>query len=413
MNKLFYQDTIAEIEISYGQLLSDLACQTTYQLYCKSDSYYTVFKQIIFSLLIGKEIILLDYDFSIDEIKNLIGGDFQKKEVNREIEPIGKIKFCELYERIEANRDSWRITLFSSGTTGRPKKISHTIDSISRHVKKDEKREDNIWGFAYNPTHMSGLQVFFQAFLNHNTIIRLFGVERTKIFDLINKFRITNISATPTFYRFLLPVDQVCDSVQNLTFGGEKFDENTFQLMHQIFVNRKIRNVYASTEAGTLFSSQGDVFTLKPEMLHVVKIIDNELYLHNSLLSKAESPKLINEWHATGDLVTVLSDIPFSFKFTGRKTGMINTGGYKVNPTEVEEVIRQCNGVKDAYVFGKKNSLLGNIVCCELVRTGGSLTEKNIREFLQSKLQEYKIPRVDNFVDCIATTKTGKISRNK
>jgi len=411
MNKLFYKDTIAGLEVSYEQLFTDLANETSYKLYCKFDSYYNVFKEIILSILHGQEIILLDADFSNDETRKLLGDDFLKTGVTRIIEPLGKIKFCDVHERIEANKDSWKITLFTSGTTGLPKKISHTIDSISRFVKKEDKRKDNIWGFAYNPTHMAGLQVFFQAFINQNTIIRLFGVERTATFELIDKYRITNISATPTFYRFLLPADHVCASVQNLTSGGEKFDEKTMQLMQQIFMNSKIRNVYASTEAGTLFASQDDVFTLKPEMLRLVKIVDSELYLHRSMMGESKSFKLTDDWYATGDLIAVQTETPFSFKFISRKTGMINTGGYKVNPAEVEETIRLCNGVKDVHVYEKKNSLLGSIVCCDLIRLDDCLTEKKVREFLQSKLQEYKIPRMITFVESIATTRTGKISR--
>ena len=253
MNKLFYKDTIDGVEVSYEQLLLDIANVTAYNPYCKTDFYYAVFKQIIISLLFGEEIILFDADFSNDEMEKLVGQDYKVLVDNKQIEPIGNIKFSDIHERIKANKDSWRIKLFTSGTTGLPKKISHTFDSISRIVKKDDKRKDNVWGFAYNPTHMAGLQVFFQAFLNQNSIIRLFGVDRTTSLDLINKYRITNISATPTLYRLLLPADCRCDSVKNLTSGSEKFDANTLHMLQQMFPNCRTRNVYASTEAGTLF----------------------------------------------------------------------------------------------------------------------------------------------------------------
>lgn len=411
MNNLFYKDTIVGLEFSYEQLFKDLANITTYNPYCKIDSYYEVFKQIIFSLLIGKEIILLDADFSKNELEKLLGNDNQLLVEFRQIDPIIDLNFNDLQKRIDANKDLWKITLFTSGTTGLPKKISHSFESISRFVKKDNKRKDNVWGFAYNPTHMAGLQVFFQAFLNQNTIIRLFGVDRTISLDLINKYRITNISATPTFYRLLLPADHICNSVQNLTSGGEKFDANTLHHLQQMFPNSKIRNVYASTEAGTLFASNGDTFSIKSEMRDLIKIVDNELYLHLTLMGESESLKIVDDWYATGDLIEILDENPLTFKFVSRKTEMINTGGYKVNPTEVEEIMRLCNGVKDVFVYGKKNSLLGNIVCCEVVRSYDKLTEKNIRVYLQGKLQEYKIPRIVKFVESFTTTRTGKLAR--
>ena len=92
---------------------------------------------------------------------------------------------------------------------------------------------------------------------------------------------------------------------------------------------------------------------------------------------------------------------------------MINTGGYKVNPTEVEEVIRKITGVIDAFVFGKKNSLLGNVVVCEVIVSDKLLSEKKIRLYLQDRLQEFKVPRIIKFVESINTTRTGKISRKK
>lgn len=411
MNKLFYKDTIVGLDYSYEQLFKDILNVTTYSPYCKVDSYYEVFKQILFSLLIGEEIILLDADFSNDELEKLIGDDYQLLFEERQIEPIGKLNFKNLLKRIEANKETWRLTLFTSGTTGLPKKISHTFDSITRFVKTDYKRKENIWGFAYNPTHMAGLQVFFQALFNQNTIIRLFGVDRTTSLSLINKYKITNISATPTFYRLLLPADHLCDSVQNLTSGGEKFDANTLHHLQQMFPNSKIRNVYASTEAGTLFASHGDEFTIKSEMTDLIKIVDKELYIHRTLIGESESLNIIDNWYSTGDLIDIQNEKPLIFKFVSRKTEIINTGGYKVNPSEVEEIIRLCSGVKDVFVYGKKNSLLGNIVCCEVVRSKDILTEKNIREYLQGKLQEYKIPRIVKFVESLTTTRTGKLAR--
>jgi len=386
MSKVFYYDNIEGFEISYDNLFKDLSEENNYFLYCKTNSYYSVFKHIILSLILGEELILLDNDFSKEEINKLIGDEnfiFNSKS----FKSIGQVSFKDIQERINFNKNNWKITLFTSGTTGLPKKISHDFDSISRFVKRDKKRRDNIWGFAYNPTHMAGLQVFFQAFLNQNTIVRLFGVSRTNCFKLINNLKITNISATPTFYRLLLPPDLICPSLQNLTSGGEKFDSKTLQKLNQMFPNSRIRNVYASTEAGTLFASNDEVFYIKPEISHLMKIKNNELYLHSSLIGKSNSLKLNDNWYQTGDIVDVVTNKPNAFRFVSRKNDGINTGGYKVNPTEVEDVIRLCNGVIDVSVFGKKNSLLGNIISCQVIRSDNTLTEKCLRLFLQEKLQ--------------------------
>ena len=91
---------------------------------------------------------------------------------------------------------------------------------------------------------------------------------------------------------------------------------------------------------------------------------------------------------------------------------MINVGGYKVNPHEVEEAIMNIEGISQVRVFAKSNSVLGNIVCCEVMVTRQNITEADIREYLHSKIQEFKIPRIISFVDAISTTRTGKLIRS-
>ena len=408
MKKLFYKDNIDNIEVSYDTMFDDISAEDTYYYYCKSNSYYSVFKHIIISLLLGEKITLLDNDFSDEEINTLVGSNCNINS-SKSFKKIGKLNFEDIKDIIQANKNTWEITLFTSGTTGQPKKIIHSYDSLSRFIKLDNTRKENIWGFAYNPTHMAGLQVFFQAFFNHNTIIRIFGESRENTLELIKNFRITNISATPTFYRLLLPSDTICDSVKNLSSGGEKFDSRTIQNLNKMFPNCRIRNIYASTEAGVLFASDGEVFSVNEEISHLIKFINNELYIHGSLMGQSDGLNLKEGWYQTGDLIEIIN--PKTFRFVSRKSEIINTGGYKVNPTEVEDVIRLCNGVGDVLVYGKKNSILGNVVVCDIVRLDELITEKQIRLFLKEKLQEFKIPRVIKFVECLETTRTGKITR--
>src|SRR5690606_29486553 len=230
-----------------------------------SSDYYTVFKHIILSLLINEEIILLDSDLTESELINLTGhsayAEFIKPVDKRIVSVITNKK--ELIEKLSNASENWKITLFTSGTTGIPKKVSHDFKSITRFVKVSERNEKSIWGFAYNPTHMAGIQVFFQALLNGNSIIRLFGLDNKDIYTEITNNGITHISATPTFYRLLLPCNKTFPSVVRITSGGEKFNEKTFKQLNQVFPNAKITNVYASTEAGTLFASQNDIFSVR------------------------------------------------------------------------------------------------------------------------------------------------------
>lgn len=409
---IFLKDIDNERLVTWDFLIDDINNTSIYNPYCKSADYYTVFKHIILSLLIDEEIILLDSDFTESELINLTGySDYAEfiKPVVKSTVPI-LVNQKELIEKLSNPTENWKITLFTSGTTGIPKKVSHDFKSITRFVKVSERNEKSIWGFAYNPTHMAGIQVFFQALLNGNSIIRLFGLNTKDIYNEINNNRITHISATPTFYRLLLPYNETFPSVERITSGGEKFNEKTFKQLNQVFPNAKITNVYASTEAGTLFASQNDIFSVRPEYESLIHIENNELLIHSSLMGSTGTN--IEEWYNTGDIIEIVSQKPLKFRFVNRKSEMINVGGYKVNPLEVEEAILTLSGIKNVRVYPKQNSVLGNIICCEVVANSNLITESSIRTFLQSKIQEFKIPRVIRFVEELSTTRTGKLKRN-
>jgi acyl-coenzyme A synthetase/AMP-(fatty) acid ligase len=409
---IFLKDIDNEKLVTWDYLIDDINNTSIYNPYCKSADYYTVFKHIILSFLIDEEIILLDSDFTESELINLTG----RSEYTEFSKPFEKCKISnlsnqrELIEKLSNSSKNWKITLFTSGTTGIPKKVSHDFKSITRFVKVSERNEKSIWGFAYNPTHMAGIQVFFQALLNGNSIIRLFGLDTKDIYTEITNNGITHISATPTFYRLLLPYDELFPSVERITSGGEKFNKKTFIQLNEIFPNAKITNVYASTEAGTLFASQNDIFSVRPEYEHLIHIENNELLIHRSLMGSPETN--FDEWYNTGDVIEIISKKPLKFRFVNRKSEMINVGGYKVNPLEVEEAILALTGIKNVRVYSKPNSVLGNIICCEVVTNSNQITESSIRTFLQSKIQEFKIPRIIRFVDELSTTRTGKLKRN-
>lgn len=142
-----------------------------------------------------------------------------------------------------------------------------------------------------------------------------------------------------------------------------------------------------------------------------MKIANNELLIHTSLMGYSNF--VDGEWYNTGDLVEIISENPIRFRFLSRKNEMINVGGYKVNPNEVEDAIRSIEGVINVRVYPKSNSVLGNIICCEVVKNKPEIDESYIRIKMQAKLQEYKIPRLVRFVDSIGLTRTGKIKRNR
>ena len=412
---IFYFDKKENLRITWKDLIYDLNTDFSYRYYCYDTNFYEIFKTIIKSILLEKEVVVLDYDFSSDEVEKLTGFT-SKSEINNKIikEDIDKIvDKSDLVNRLQNRLTTWKIKLYTSGTTGLPKQIMHSFKSLTRFTKISEKHVHDIWGLAYNPTHIAGIQVFLQALLNGNPIFRLFGLSSEDIYQIIEDNNITHISATPTFYRMMLTgdvSDKICSSVKSITSGGEKYDNKLMEKIAKQFPHANILNVYASTEAGTLFASKGDKFTIKPEFSTSVKIVNNEIVIKSSLLG--DSSNTFDEWYYTGDLVEIINNKSGVFKFKQRKNEMLNVGGYKVNPLEVEDALRSLNGIKEAYVYGKKNSVLGNIVCCNVVLKG-NLSENEIFQMLRKKLQEFKIPRIINIVDNIELTRSGKIKRSE
>lgn len=407
LDKIFLYDYQTSKHYTYGQLLADLSSLSIVERYCYKKEFYSILLAIIAANLHRIDLVLLDADFSFQELHNLrIDSAVLGK--TEQVIPLAVDSVDKLTAQLSANQ-AWHVTLFTSGTTGIPKSVTHTFKSLTRAVRISPRHGDDIWGFAYNPTHIAGLQVFFQALLNGNTLINLFSAARHTILELIKSWQITNISATPTFYRMLFPLTEAYPSVKGITSGGEKFDAALSENLLTFYPNAKVRNIYASTEAGTMLEGENDTFLVKDDRYY--RIVTNELYVHRSLLGKCgETPMEDDEWYATGDLVEIIQERPKKIRFLQRKNEMINVGGYKVNPLEVEESICTHHTVKQAYVYGKPNFLLGNILIADVV-SDATVTEKEMREFLYSRLQPYKIPRIINFVNFIELTRSGKLKR--
>lgn len=394
------------VSYSYDELLKNVG-KDGYTPFLKTHDIFHYFSNLVKALVNNKPLTLLDSDINMLEINGVDEG-----EVN-EVKPLKVKNFSTMDEVVEALQQSEsEITIFTSGTTGQPKKVIHTVQTLTRSVRRGERYQGQVWAYAYNPTHMAGLQVFFQAFENLNTLVNVFSLTRAEIYRLVEQYGITHISATPTFYRLLLPFEQEYNSVQRITLGGEKSDQHLYDSIHCIFPQAKINNVYASTEAGSLFAAKGDAFQIPIAIRDKFKVKEDELLIHRSLLGQSESFKFDEDYYHSGDLIEWVDSKEGIFKFKSRKNELINVGGYKVNPGEVENTLNAIDGVRQSLVFGKANSVLGNVLCAEIqLEEGTDLKELDIRLQLKEKLQDFKIPRRIKFVESFTLTRTGKLKR--
>lgn len=409
-SKLFLYDYAGGTRKTYRDLIDDLRVLKAVPIFLYEKDIYRIFLYLIASLLTDRPITVLDSDFSREEISHLGIKENKLTEIN-DVKINGLRNVEALLQGIREAKN-WRLSLFTSGTTGIPKMFTHDFTNITRSVRIAPSKQNDVWGFAYNPTHIAGLQVFFQALLNKNSMINIFLQDISLIWELINQEGITNISATPTYFRLLFPTQQSCPTVKRITLGGEKFDPRLAERLQQVFPHAKILNVYASTEAGTVLAAHGDSFTVKEKDRDKIRVVNNELWVHWSLLGETETLSDELEWYQTGDMVEILKDNPLTFRFISRKNEVINVGGYKVNPVEVEEIINSHPKVKTSTVYAKESSLVGNLLICDVEAVDLSLSELELANFLKSRLQPFKIPRIINIVSKIQTTRTGKIKRN-
>lgn len=395
-------------EHHYSELIERVNGSSSYIPYMRSENVFDYFVNLLVALCANKNLTLLDADISEEEMDCL---RIEATNAPKQIEKTCVASVDELIEKVFNSTSE--INLFTSGTTGQPKKVTHSIQTLTRTVRRGAKYRNNIWAYAYNPTHMAGLQVFFQALANMNTLVNVFNGSRNYVYEAIDKWMITHISGTPTFYRLLLPFERPFGTVERITFGGEKSDGHLYNAIQQLFPNAKVTNVYASTEAGSLFAASGDAFRMKDEVRAKVKIVDGELLIHKSLLGTSENFEFDNGYYHSGDLIEWVDESKGLFVFKSRKNELINVGGYKVNPSEIENAVLGLEGVKQVAVYGKPNSVLGNVLCADVVLFDDSpLTPIDIRRQLGESLQDFKIPRRVKIVPYIELTRTGKQKRS-
>ena len=397
-----------EKEYSYDMLVESINQHREYYPLFKSHNIFAYFENLIKAIATNSPLVLLDSDLNPSEVAGV-----DESQVNVAVQ-LPEYHFKDMDAVVSALQQSTsEITIFTSGTTGQPKKVVHSIDTLTRSVRLGDKYKGQVWAYAYNPTHMAGLQVFFQAFENQNTLVNVFNMQRSEVYQKISDYQITHISATPTFYRLLLPFEDSYQSVQRVTLGGEKSDNHLYDNIRKIFPNAKINNVYASTEAGSLFAAKGDCFQIPEKIRDKFTVVDDELLIHRSLLGKSDSFKFDGDYYHSSDLIEWINKEEGIFKFKSRKNELINVGGYKVNPGEVEDAINAMDGVKQSLVYGKANSILGNVLVAEVqLEEGFTLTDLDIRKSLKERLQDFKIPRKIKFVETFSLTRTGKLKRS-
>lgn len=316
----------------------------------------------------------------------------------------------------------------TSGTTGVPKLVSHSIQSLTRSVRKNRAvGKEYTWGLLYGLMRFAGLQVFLQCLFSGSSLVLLKGNET--IDDALSQLASVGcnaLSATPTMWRKILMFEHHRQlKLRQITLGGESVDQQILNALGIAFPNSRIVHIYASTEAGVGFAVAdgeegfpGSYLTSPPGGVKIKVDIEGFLLLKPEILNQSyigikEKLQQDDGYINTGDVVKLEDG---RYLFLGRANGAINVGGNKVQPEEVEKVMRSFAGVKLVSVYAKSSPIVGDLVAADVVVESSVEDKKSFRKALlehcRSQLVSYKVPAVIKFTDDIKLNHTGKILRS-
>lgn len=313
----------------------------------------------------------------------------------------------------------------TSGTTGSPKLVKHTLSSLTRTVKENQsKGREYIWGMLYELGRFAGLQVFLQSILGGSRIV--FPDRNTKLDDtvkILTESGCNALSATPTLWRRLMMTESASKlPLQLITLGGEISDKRILNALATRYPNARIVHIYASTEAGVGFSVTDGIagfpasFLSSPLKGVELKVDDGILWLRPSTGKQTfvgESTNLSDEegWINSGDRVDRQNE---RYYFLGRSNGAINVGGNKVFPESVENIIREVDGVLLVMVKAKANPFMGSLVEA-IVKPDSkmdlNLLKSSISKHCKSNLAPYEVPAIISWTEDMHTNEAGKIIR--
>jgi acyl-coenzyme A synthetase/AMP-(fatty) acid ligase len=294
------------------------------------------------------------------------------------------------------------LVLFSSGSTGKNKAALHNFARLLERYKKVGKSLRTLAFLLFD--HIGGINTLFYTLSNGGTVISVSSRDPHVICEAIEKHKVELLPTSPTFLNLLLISEAYrqydLSSLKLITYGTEVMPESTLKRLHEIFPDVKLKQTYGLSELGILQSMTRESGSLWMKIGGdgvETKVIDGILWIRaqSAMMGylNASSPFDQDGWMNTQDMVEVDGDY---IRILGRYSDIINVGGQKVYPAEIESILMQMENVKYATVRGEKNPLTGNILVARLVLDRpeeASMLKKRVRYFCKSKnLENYKIP---------------------
>ncbi|MCI5218015.1 MAG: long-chain fatty acid--CoA ligase [Candidatus Electrothrix sp. LOE2] len=318
------------------------------------------------------------------------------------------------------------LILFSSGSTGKPKAMIHNFDNIVNLYEGKKEKTMNIIVFLMFD-HIGGLNTLLSTFSMGATIIIPESRNVDDVCKLIQDYKVKVLPSSPTFLNLML-MSKVykrydLSSLRMITYGTEAMPESLLIRLKKVFNRTKLLQTFGTSEtgiAGTNSKSSGSTFMRIEDSNLEYKIIDNELWLKSKTqiigyLNSTAQNFTDDGWFKTGDLVETTGD--GYLRIIGRNNEIINVGGEKVLPAEIESVILTIDEVEDVVIYGEDNPITGQSVVADIVPVEKNIdartAKKLIRMFCRNKIDNYKLPTKVNIVKKINICERFKKIRRK
>ena len=320
--------------------------------------------------------------------------------------------------------------MLTSGTSGLPKIVGHTLDGLAGAIIAEgpARHPNATWATFYDIRRYGGLQIFLRAVIGGGSMV--LSEPGEAIADHVARLRaggVTHISGTPSHWRKLLMSGAAANfSPRYVRLSGEIADQAVLDGLARTFPLASIGHAYASTEAGVGFAVDDGREGFPADLIGwnrdgvEMKVVDGSLRIRSHRTARAyigaDAPPLADAegFVDTGDMVELRGE---RYHFVGRRGGIINIGGLKVHPEEVEAVINRHESVRMSHARSRRSPITGAIVVADVVLADGTDAgrHESIRAELlgrcKDSLAAHKVPAVIRFVEPLDVTAAGKLAR--
>jgi acyl-CoA synthetase (AMP-forming)/AMP-acid ligase II len=322
--------------------------------------------------------------------------------------------------------------LLTSGTTGIPKLVVHTFDSLAGALPRHPPSvRPMVWSTFYDIRRYGGLQIYLRAILSGSPLVLSSAGEPTReFFARAAAAGVTHISGTPSHWRrALMSGDAALISPEYVRLSGEVADQTVLDSLHSAYPKARIAHAFASTEAGVAFEVNDGLAGFPAEMVGKpggaieMKVQDGTLWIRSGRIAArylGGGPAALaagDGYVDTGDMVEVAGA---RYYFRGRRGGIINVGGLKVYPEEVESVLNADPRVRMSLVKARRNPLTGSLVVAEVVLSDNDRSinaeaaeelKNDLLNACRRTLAAHKVPALLRFVPSLELSAAGKLVR--